>query len=82
MRQIVGQNKCNSYKDILPQNYLGIMFLDAANLTEVVPESQVVKYAFPRIEGKMEETLLFLTKGAFVTLNHLMTDILGPRSAR
>ena len=61
---------------------IGVMFLKTTGLSEVGPESQDILYGFPRLEGKIEQTILFLTRGAFVTLNHMLFDILGSRPLR
>lgn len=66
----------------MSKDSFGIMFVKATNLAEVVPESQDILYTFPKVEDVMQETLLSVTRGAFVTLNHMITDILGPNSIR
>lgn len=68
--------------DNISKDSIGIMFVKATNLAEVVPEWQDIIYAFPKIEDMTQETLLSVTRGAFVTLNHMITDILGPRLIR
>lgn len=80
VKHIVDQGKCKSHMENMSKDSFGIMFVKATNLAEVVPESQDILYTFPKVEDVMQETLLSVTRGAFVTLNHMITDILGPNS--
>ncbi|KAK2587178.1 hypothetical protein KPH14_002926 [Odynerus spinipes] len=57
-------------------NYpLGIIYLHTTDLSETGQELQGVLYSFPRIENA--NSILCLARGAFITLNHLLPEIVG-----
>ena len=68
-------------KNFLKQT-IGIMFLKTTGLAETASESQDILYIFPNLETETEQTVLFLMRGAFLTLNHILPDILGSRPVR
>lgn len=68
--------------EIFLKHPIGIMFVKTTGLNEVGPESQDILYGFPRLEGRVGQTILYLTRGAFVTLNHMLSDMLGSQPIR
>ncbi|XP_033222182.1 protein inturned isoform X3 [Belonocnema kinseyi] len=79
VRRLIDQNMSKSCKESFLKHPFGIMFLKTTGRNEMGLESQDILYGFPRLEGRIEQTILFLTRGAFVTLNHMLSDTLGSR---
>lgn len=50
--------------------------------SETDTDLQGILYSFPKSKNKNVHSFLSTTKGAFVTLNHMLPDIIGPQPVR
>nr|XP_033322916.1 protein inturned isoform X1 [Megalopta genalis] len=67
-------------KDLMQSiiNYpLGVLYLQTTEISEMGPELHGVLYTFPRSDNKNAQSILCTTRGAFITLNHLLPGITG-----
>ncbi|XP_025073421.1 protein inturned, partial [Pogonomyrmex barbatus] len=76
---LVNKESSNSFMESLLDHPLGIIYLKTADLSEMGPEMQGVLYTFPRSESKNAHSSLCTARGAFITLNHLLSSIIGPQ---
>lgn len=79
VRQLVDREESQILMDSLIKEPLGVIYLKTTGLSEAGSESQGILYSFPKSKVRNTQPLLFLTKGAFITINHLLPEIVGPR---
>ncbi|EZA55008.1 PDZ domain-containing protein [Ooceraea biroi] len=72
------ENSCPFMESLLDYP-LGVIYLKTADLSEMGQELQGVLYTFPRSESRNVHSSLCKTRGAFITLNHLLPSIAGPQ---
>ncbi|XP_012253761.2 protein inturned isoform X1 [Athalia rosae] len=77
--RLVSEEYSRSLLESLMKFSVGIIFLRTTGLSETGPELQDVIYSFPRSPNKCMQSVLCRTRGAFVTLDHMLSSLLGPR---
>lgn len=68
--------------DSLLEKSAGAIYLKTTDLSENGPELQGVLYNFPPSENKSTQSVLCSTRGAFITLNHILPTIVLPKPLR
>lgn len=81
-RQLVDKEESQILMDSLIKEPLGIVCAKITDFTDGDTDMQGVLYTFPRSKSKSCTSLLSSTKGAFITLNHMLADVIGQRPVR
>ena len=68
--------------DSLVKDPLGVLCVKINEFSENESDMQGVLYSFPKSKTKNVQSFLSITKGAFITLNHMLPDIIGPQPVR
>ncbi|XP_066589058.1 protein inturned isoform X2 [Prorops nasuta] len=76
-RHLINKNENANIMKSLMKHPVGILYLNTTDLSEIGAETQGVLYSFPRSEPKGPHSILFLSRGSFITLNHLLPGIAG-----
>lgn len=80
MQNIVNKGESvNSMENLLIYP-LGVIYLCTTDLSETGQELQGVLYSFPRSDNV--HSTLCSARGAFITLNHLLPEIVGAQPIR
>jgi hypothetical protein len=61
---------------------LGVICIKSTEFAEGESDMQGILYCFPRSKNKSLQSFLSITKGAFITLNHMLPDVLGAQPIR
>ncbi|OXU28206.1 hypothetical protein TSAR_008339 [Trichomalopsis sarcophagae] len=78
-RQLVDKEESKILMDSLIKDSLGVVCMKITEFSENDTDLQGVLYSFPKSKNKSVHSFLSTTKGAFVTLNHMLPDIIGPQ---
>lgn len=63
--------------DSLIKEPLGVIFARITEFSDGDSDMQGVLYTFPKSKTKNNFSLLSITKGAYITLNHMLTEVIG-----
>ncbi|XP_011494258.1 PREDICTED: protein inturned [Ceratosolen solmsi marchali] len=76
-RQLTDKEESTILMESLIKESLGVIFIKTKEFSEGESDMQGVLYSFPRTKTKSTQSFLSITKGAFITLNHMLPDIVG-----
>ncbi|KAL6436477.1 hypothetical protein ACFW04_004751 [Cataglyphis niger] len=74
---LVNRKNSSSLMELLLDYPVGVLYLKTTDLSEVGQEFQGVLYTFPRSGTKNINSSLCMARGAFITLNHLLPNIVS-----
>lgn len=82
VRRLVSEEESRSVGESLLKHLVGVIFVKTTGLSETGPELQDVLYTFPRSPDDSVHSVLCRARGAFVTLDHMLPGVAGPRPIR
>ncbi|XP_012278022.1 protein inturned isoform X2 [Orussus abietinus] len=77
VQQLVDKEGSKHLMESLLNYSLGVIYLKTTGLPETGPELQGMLYTFPQLESRSVNSILFLSRGAFITLDHMLPGIAG-----
>ncbi|XP_058793865.1 protein inturned [Phymastichus coffea] len=78
-RQLVDKEESQILMDSFIKEPLGVICIKISEFSESESAMQGVLYSFPKSKNKHVQSFLITTKGAYITLNHMLLDIVGPQ---
>ncbi|XP_014204314.1 protein inturned [Copidosoma floridanum] len=78
-RKLVDKEESKILMDSLIKEPLGVICVKVSEFSEGESDMQGVVYSFPKSKIRGAQSFLSLTKGAYITLNHLLPEIIGPQ---
>lgn len=81
-RQLVDKEESQILMDALIKEPLGILCVKVTEFTDDETDLHGVFYSFPRSKNTSVQSFLSTSKGAFITLNHMLPDVVGFKPLR
>lgn len=78
-KQLVDKEESKLIMETLIKDNIGVICVKVTDISESESDTQGVLYSFPRTKNKSVQTFLTMTKGAYITLNHLLSEMFGPK---
>ncbi|KAJ8678809.1 hypothetical protein QAD02_014596 [Eretmocerus hayati] len=77
VRQLVDREESQILMNSLVKEPLGVICLKITEFSENGSDMQSVTYSFPKSKNEELQAFLFTSKGAFVTVHHMLPDVIG-----
>ncbi|XP_014223988.1 protein inturned [Trichogramma pretiosum] len=78
-KQLIDKEESRVSMESFIKDTVGIVCVKINEFTDSESDLQGVSYSYPRSSNKNALSFLVTIKGAFVTLNHMLPDIAGPK---